>query len=176
MFAEEEQTLYGTRESVPSRSSPPELDRSELSAPTPWRLLPWLISGRTGVVLGAIRGPNVYAAPQDVVLRSMLHETARALVPTNLAMALQDRGYGLPRTPLPGTSVNKGRRTAGVWRPGPPLTLGCCPSETRLRRCPLLADSEHLEVHRCSGKVDYRGVPLLGDVAVFGLRGDSRGV
>src|SRR5215217_5904251 len=35
-------------------------------------------------------------------------------------------GYGVPRTPLLGTSVNKPRRRAGTWRTGPLTLLGGC--------------------------------------------------
>jgi hypothetical protein len=51
-----------------------------------------------------------HPAPQDVVLSSM-HETGgKPHFPTLIDLDILDPESGLPRIPLPGTSVNKGRK------------------------------------------------------------------
>jgi hypothetical protein len=50
---------------------------------------------------------HIYAAPLHMVLTSMLQEIAKGSEAPYRTEAMQDPGYGLPRTPLPGTWVNK---------------------------------------------------------------------
>jgi hypothetical protein len=48
----------------------------------------------------SIRITNIYPAPQDIVLTSMLHGVAGDLWTVGLSGAIQDPGYRFPRTCL----------------------------------------------------------------------------
>ena len=64
---------------------------------------------------------NIYPAPLHLVLTSMLHEIVRGPAPPDRTGAMQDPGYGLPRTHLLGTSVNTRKKEGGGYK-GPPPT------------------------------------------------------
>jgi hypothetical protein len=54
--------------------------------------------------------PNLYAAARHVVLTSVFPGVVVGLEPPLRSGTIPGRGYGLPRRPLLGTSVNKGKK------------------------------------------------------------------
>ena len=65
------------------------------------------------------KDPQVYSTSVHIVLGAFVREARDGASGRQQAGSMQDAGYGLPRTPLLGTSVNKGRKKGRSAMPLP---------------------------------------------------------